>query len=131
MTTQELYDLLDNHLMFQGNITLLAQGNGDSKLLGDCVKIRFHDHLALFIASNSAPFKSECMIEINNLTHYHVEDNELMTSIEEIINDTIFIERMKSIELLSKENYEKRRNKLMRERHIKIYTTSKLLFSSQ
>ena len=131
MTTQELFDLLNNHSTFNKIVTILDETNNEV-YFGECIRLRFNDHLTLYIASNPPPYRPECTVEINNLTHYHIDDDELIEDLEDIVNDCVFIETpyKRSIAILAKEKFEKHREKYLKMKHVKIYTANELIFYS-
>lgn len=131
MKDQELFHLLSNHPMFHGKVTLLEQGNRDNHFSCDCVCVRIRNCLVFYVASNPPPLRLECTVDINHLTHFHVYDNEVIKSIEEIVADTVFVERPDCIQMLRMSDYEKQKKKLLRKKNIKVYTAQGVILHEQ
>ena len=115
MEMEELYNTLKNHKMLKDKIKINECHN--------FITIDFHEYLSLSISND--------LIEFNKgLTHWHPVDNsEVLESLDEMINDEVYIENrvLHLLRILSKSKFEKKKKKYFMKKHLRIYTTHEIL----
>jgi len=110
----KLYQTLRNHDALKDKVKLSKCESG--------IVIEFHEYLFITI--------SDDMFEFNKaLWHCHPNDNDEILEMLTEMMDEVYIENSfwHSLRTLSKSKFEKRQEKLMRKKRVRIYTTHEIL----
>ncbi len=123
-----VYERLKNNPDFAGKIKLDEVTNR--------LTIVFHEYLRLeYIEGNYTAATDEGLILLNDdLTHWHIqEDEEAIETITSVASgDYVFIERRTllgsvKLRLMVKEKFEKKRDRYMRRKSLRIYTGAEII----
>ena len=123
-----IYELLKNNECFADKLTLDEATNR--------LTIVFHEYLRLeYIEGNYSAATDEGLILLNDdLTHWHIqEDEEASETITSVASgDYVFMERRTllgsvKLRLMDKEKFEKKRDRYMRRKSLRIYTGTEII----
>ncbi len=118
-----IYETLRNDGRFAGKLTLDEAANR--------LDIIFHEYMRLeYIEGNYTSASDEGLLLLNkNVTHWHIQEDEeaieIITSVAD--GDFVFIERRSlwgsvDLKLMDKAKFEKKRERYMRKKKLRIYT---------
>ncbi|HBU11867.1 MAG TPA: hypothetical protein DEB31_03825 [Clostridiales bacterium] len=129
-----IYEILKNTAGFAGKLKLDEAKNR--------LMIVFHEYLCLtYIEGNYTTARDEGLIRLNDdVTHWHIqEDEEAMEIVTTIAGgDLVFLEKhlvwrntelklMDRLKLMDKEKFEKKKERYMRKKSLRIYTGTEII----
>ena len=104
----------------------------DKMVLSECqtsIIINIHEYLRLYVDDD--------YIDINQLTHWHPwDDEQIIEDITEIASgDIVYVEDIRffstSIKSMTKEKFEKKKEKYMNKKHLRIYSGKSIIKRSE